>query len=113
MRQFLIAWLICIAAHASEPVPAHPAIVVHHKSVLRWVDNNPAGSTAFYIVQVIIVDRVFATERIEKPEIEVWKLLRKASAGEYQLRILTVDHAGITSAPSEGVKVVWVGSGLS
>ena len=100
-------------AHASEPVPGPPVPIVHQKSVLRWVDRNPAGTTAFYIVQLLSADRVIEAQRVEKPEIELSKLLQNANPGEYQLRILSVDQAGISSAPSPSVRVAWVGLGLS
>ena len=113
MRQFLIAWLICIAVYASEPERERAALVVHHKSVLRWVDQNPPGSTAFFMVQIFVADRLIETQRIEKPEIELGQLLKRANAGEYKLRILTVDQSGLNSAPSEAVTIHWIGSGIS
>ena len=113
MRQFLIAWLICIAVYGSEPERVRPGLVVHRKSVLRWVDQNPPGSTAFFMVQIFVADRLIETQRIEKAEVELGEVLKRMNAGEYRLRILTVDQSGLNSAPSEAVTIVWVGSGLS
>ena len=86
--------------------------VVQGGATLKWVDNNPPGTAAHFIVQVYLGEKLMASEQVDETTIEVKELFREVIPGEYQLRIVTVDQNGVASAPSTAMTVMWVGSGL-
>ena len=111
MHPCLIAWLIvCLAVpHA---LAGERPLVVHEAATLKWVDNNPPGTAAHFIVQVYLGEKLMASEQVDETQIAVKTLLSELIPGEYQLRIVTVDQNGVASAPSPAITILWVGSGL-
>ena len=111
MRSSLIAWLILSCAFVNAFAGERP-LVVHEGAVLQWVDNNPPGTAAHYIVQVYLGEKLMASEPVDETKIAFKVLLSELIPGEYQLHIVTVDQNGVASAPSAAMTILWVGSGL-
>src|SRR5688500_6910383 len=112
MHPCLIAWLILCFAVPHILAGDRP-MVVHEAATLKWVDNNPPGTAAHFIVQVYLGDKLMASKQVDETKIAVKVLLSELIPGEYQLRIVTVDQNGVASAPSPAIAIMWVGSGLA
>ena len=111
MIRFLIACLIVLLTVSNASAGGQP-LVVQGGATLKWVDNNPPGTAAHFIVQVYSGDKLMASEQVGVIQIEVDKIFGELIPGEYQLRIVTVDQNGVASAPSPAITVLWLGSGL-
>ena len=111
MTQCLIAWLIVFLAVCNVSADERP-LMVQSGARLKWVDNNPPGTAAHFIVQVYLGEKLMASEQVNETKIEVNDVLGELIPGEYQLLIVTVDQNGVASVPSPAMTVLWLGSGL-
>jgi len=110
MRLIAFVLLTCVLAFGSEPALA--PFTARGAAVLRWVDTNPPGSSAHYIVQVSIGNRIIESERVNEAAVKLRTVLGNQAPGEYEIRIITVSEEGLASEPSKPITITWLGDGI-